>query len=128
MHGRKYLAFVLTDTCMHVIPRFNQICEIQYVLLLYHHHKLLGGGYNGFALSRRSVGRSVRPSPLSCPLYKAYTNGRIFLVEMLTSTRGCAEPMLQICQRKVKVTVEGQISNNQILDIMSCPLFKSYTN
>jgi len=32
-----------------------------------------------------------------------------------------------MCQLKVKVTIEGQMSNNQILDIMSCPLCKSYT-
>jgi len=36
--------------------------------------------------------------------------------------------MLPMCQLKVKVTIEGQISNNQILDIMLCPLCKSYTN
>jgi len=36
--------------------------------------------------------------------------------------------MLLMCQLNVKVTFEGQISNNQILDIMSCPLCKSYTN
>jgi len=52
---------------------------------------------------------------------------------MLTLTRGCAEPMLPMCQLKVKVTIEGQIlnnqiSNNQILYIMLCPLCKSYTN
>ena len=33
-----------------------------------------GGGYTGFALSRRSVGRSVSNS---CPLYNYFTNGRI---------------------------------------------------
>jgi len=42
-----------------------------------------------------------------------------------TSTRGCAEPM---CQLKLKVTVKGQILNKQILDIMSCPLYKPSTN
>ena len=46
----------------------------------------------------------------------------------VSSTRGCAEPMLPMCQLKVKVPIEGQISNNQILDIMSCPLCNSYTN
>jgi len=49
------------------------------------------------------------------------------LAEMLTSTSEYAEPMLPMCQLKVKVTIEGQISNNQILDIMSYPLCKSYT-
>jgi len=34
---------------------------------------------------------------------------------------------LPMCQLKVKVTIEGQISNNQILDSMSCPLCTSYT-
>jgi len=45
------------------------------------------------------------------------------LAKMFYSTRGCAEPMLPMCQLKVKVTIEGQI-----LDIISCPLCKSYTN
>ena len=31
------------------------------------------------------------------------------LNDTLTSTRGCAEPMLSMCQLKVKVTVKGQI-------------------
>ena len=44
------------------------------------------------------------------------------------STRGCAEPMLPMCQLKVKVTVKCQILNKQILDFMSCPLYKPYTN
>ena len=47
------------------------------------------------------------------------------LNDTFTSTRGCAEPM---CQLKVKVTVKGQVLNKQILDIMSCPLYKPYTN
>jgi uncharacterized protein (DUF779 family) len=34
------------------------------------------------------------------------------LAQMFTSTRGCAEPMSPMCQLKVKVTIEGQISNN----------------
>jgi hypothetical protein len=36
--------------------------------------------------------------------------------------------MLPMCQLKVNVTIEGQISNNQIIDSKSCPLCKSYTN
>jgi len=36
------------------------------------------GGYTGFALSRRSFGRSFRPSVSnSCPFYNSFTNGRI---------------------------------------------------
>jgi len=31
-------------------------------------------------------------------------------------------------QFKVKVTIEGQLSYNQLEDIMSCPLCKSCTN
>jgi len=50
------------------------------------------------------------------------------LNDTFTSTRGCAEPMLPMCQLKGKVTVKCQILNKQILDIMSCPLFKPYTN
>ena len=34
---------------------------------------------------------------------------------------GCAEPMLPMCQFKVKVTVKGQIYK-QILDVMSCQI------
>ena len=49
------------------------------------------------------------------------------LNDTFTSTRGCAEPMLSICQLKVKVTVKGQIFNKQILHIMSCPLYNSFT-
>ena len=45
-----------------------------------------------------------------------------------TSTRGYAEPMLPMCQLKVKVTVKCQILNRQLLDFMSCPLYKPYTN
>jgi len=48
--------------------------------------------------------------------------------DTFTSTRGCAEPMLAMCQLKVKVTVKCQILNKQILDCMSCPLYKPYTN
>jgi len=97
-----------------------------------------GGGYNGFALSRPSVrpsvvrpsvGRSVRlhyrvRSTNPIPIEGFSSN----LAEMFTSTRRCAEPMLSTCKLKVKVTIEGQILNNRILDIMSCPLCKSYTN
>jgi len=50
------------------------------------------------------------------------------LNDTFTSTMGCAEPMLPMCQLKVKVTVKGQILNKQILDIMSCPLYKAYTS
>jgi len=49
------------------------------------------------------------------------------LNDTFTSNRGCAEPMLPMCQLKVKVTVKCQILNKQILD-MSCPLYKPYTN
>jgi hypothetical protein len=92
-----------------------------------------GGGYNGFALSRQSVGRSVRPSVRLHFCVRSITPIPIEgfssnLAQMFTSTRGCAEPMLPMCQLKVKVTIEGQISNNQILHCMSCPLCKSYTN
>jgi len=73
------------------------------------------GGYNGFALSRPSVRlhylvRSIKPIPIE--------GFSLNLAEMFTSTRGCAELMLPKCQLKVKVTIEGQISNNEILDII----------
>jgi len=51
-----------------------------------------------------------------------------YLNDTITSTRGCAEPMLPMCQLKVKVTVKGQIFNKQILHILSCPLFNSFTD
>ena len=50
------------------------------------------------------------------------------LNDTFTSTRGCAEPMLPMCQLKVMVTVKCQILNKQILDILSCSLYKPYTN
>jgi hypothetical protein len=66
-----------------------------------------GGGYNGFALSRPSVRlhfrvRSITPIPI-----EAFSSN---LAHMFTSTRGCAEPLFPMCQLKVKVTIEGQIS------------------
>jgi len=78
---------------------------------LYPHHKMWGGGYTGFALSRRSV--SPYPilvrfiTPLLMEGYPSNLN------DTFTSTRGCAEPMLPMCQVKVKVTVKGQIFNKQ---------------
>jgi len=88
------------------------------------------GGYTGFALSRRSVGPSVRPSPIRVRsitplLMEGFLSN---LNDIFTSTRGCAEPMLPMCQLKVKVTVKGQIFNKQILHIMSCLLCNSFTN
>jgi len=50
------------------------------------------------------------------------------LNDTFTSTRGCAKPILPMCQLKGKVTVKGQIFNKQILHIMSCPLYNSFTN
>ena len=57
------------------------------------------------------VGRSVSNS---CPLYNSFTNGGFpsNLNDTFTSTRGCAEPMLPMCQLKVKVTVQGQYLTN----------------
>ena len=87
----------------------------------------VSGGYTWFALSRRSVGLSVRLqfrtiTPLLMEGFPSNFN------DTLTSTRGCAEPMLPMCQLKVKVTVKAQILNKHILNIMSCPLYKPYTN
>ena len=50
------------------------------------------------------------------------------LNDTFTLTMECAEPMLSMCQLKVKVTVKGQIFNKLILHIMSCPLYNSFTN
>ena len=79
-----------------------------------------GGGYTGFALSRRSVGRSVgRSVRLSsihvCSITPLLMEGfSSNLNDTFTSTRGCAEPMLPMCQHNFKVTVKGQIFNKQI--------------
>ena len=78
---------------------------------------------------RRSVGRSVRHHYRVCSINPIPIGGfSSNLAEMFTSTRRCAKAMLLMGQLKVKVTIEGQISNNQILDIMLCSLCKSYTN
>ena len=78
----------------------------------------------------RSVGPSVCPSPIRVRsitplLMEGFPSN---LNDKFTSTRGCAEPMLSMCQLNVKVTVKGQIFNKQILHIMSCPLYNSFTN
>jgi len=72
----------------------------------------------------------VRLLSSSFPLYKSYTKWRIFfkLGWNVHLNKGMCRPILPMCQLKVKVIIEGQILNNQILDIMSCPLCKSYTN
>jgi len=78
---------------------------------------------------RPSVGPSVRLhyrvrsiNPISIEGFSSN------VAAMFTLSMGCAEPMVPLCHLNVKVTIEGHISNNQILDIMSCPLCKSYTN
>ena len=96
---------------------------------LYPHHKMWGGGLY-WILFVASVGRSVSPSPIRVHsitplLMEGFPSN---LNDTFTSTRGCAEPMLPMCQLKVKVTVKCQILNKQILDIMFCLLCKSYTN
>jgi len=57
-----------------------------------------------------------------CPLYKSYTNGRIFfkLYSNIDSTRLCAEPMLSLCLLKVKVTLEGQNWHRKCSKILTC--------
>jgi len=78
---------------------------------------------------RPSVGQSVRlhyrvRSKKFIPIEEFSSN----LTEMFTSRKGCDEPMFPMCQLNVKATIEGKKSNNQIFDIMLCPLYKSYTN
>ena len=79
---------------------------------------------------RPSVHPSVRPSPIRVRyITPLLMEGFLLnLNDTFTSIRGCAEPMLPMCQLKVKVTVKCQILNKQILDFMSCPLYKPYTN
>ena len=85
-----------------------------------------GGGYTGFALSRRSVHPSpIRVRSITPLLMIGFPSN---LNDTFTSTRGCADPMLPMCQLKVKVTVKGQIFYKQILHIMSCRLYNSFTN
>ena len=84
-----------------------------------------GEGYHGFALLRPSVRLHCRVRSINPLLIEGFSSN---LAKRFTSTRGYAEPMLLMCQLKVKVTIEGQISNNQILDIMLFLLCKSYTN
>jgi len=50
------------------------------------------------------------------------------LNDTFTTTRGCAEPMLPMCQINVNVTVKGHIFHKQILHIVLCPLYNSFTN
>ena len=82
----------------------------------------------------RSVGRCVRPSVRPSPIRVRSITPLLMegfpsnLNDTFISSRGCAEPMLPMCQLKVKVTVEGQIFNKEILHIMSCPLYNSFTN
>ena len=94
--------------------------------------KCVGGLYwiRFVASVGRSVGRSVRPSPIRVRfitplLMKGFPSN---LNDTFTSTRGCAEPMLPMCQLNVKVTDKGQIFNKQTSHIMSCPLYNSFTN
>ena len=97
--------------------------HISYTLFLSPHHKMWGLCWIRFVASvGRSVGRSVRPSVLlhyrvrsinPIPIEGFSSN----LAVILTSLRGCAKPMLPLCQLNVKVTINGQISNSQMLDI-----------
>ena len=80
------------------------ILMIVHVLIFISLPQNVGGwGYTGFTLSRRSVGPSVSNS---CPLITLLLmeGFPLNLNDTFTSTRGCAEPMLPMCQ--VKVTVK----------------------
>ena len=83
---------------------------------LYPHHEMCGGAILDWLCSvGRPVGRSVRPSlirvrSITPLLMEGFP---LNLNDTITSTRGCAESMLPMCQLKVKVTVKGQIFNKQ---------------
>jgi len=68
---------------------------------------------------RPSVGRSVRRSVRPCPIRVRSITPSLMegfpsnLNDTLTSTRGCAEPMLPMCQLKVKVTVKVKYLTNK---------------
>jgi len=69
------------------------------------------------------VGRSVVPSPILVRsitplLMEGFPSN---LNDTFTSTRGCAEPMLPMCQLKVKVTVKDQIFNKQYYTLCRVP-------
>jgi len=74
---------------------------------------MCGGGAILDSLCR--VGRSVRPSSIRvCSITPLLMEGfPSNLNDTFTSTRGCAEPMLPMCQLNVKVTVKGQILNKK---------------
>ena len=87
------------------------------MFLLYPHHKMWRGLYwiRFVASVGQSVGRSVGPSPILVRsitplLMEGFSSN---LNDTFTSTRGCAESMLPMCQVKVKATVKGQIFNKQ---------------
>jgi len=103
-----------------------QPCDMESLVIIPPPQNVGGGGYTGFALSRRSVGPSpFRVRSITPLLMEGFPSN---LNDTFTSTRGCAEPMLPMCQLKVKVTVKGQKFNKLIFHIMSCPLYNSFTN
>jgi hypothetical protein len=58
---------------LHVFA-FWKLAKVEHIPFFIPPPQNVGGSYNGFTLSRRSV----RPSQFACPLYKSYTNWRIF--------------------------------------------------
>ena len=104
--------------CDNVITEFVMIWT--YIMQFYYTPTTkCGGGYTGFALSRRSVGPSVRQSVGPSPILVRSITPLLLegfpsnLNDTFTSTRGCTESVLPMCQVKVKVTVKGQIFNKQ---------------
>jgi hypothetical protein len=87
--------------------------------LLYPPQQNLGAIMDSLCRVRRSVGLSVRPSfrlhfrvrSINPKQIEVFSSN---FAQMFTSTRGCAEPMLPICQLKVKDTIEVQKSNSHI--------------
>ena len=109
-------------------PTFNFKSVMNYSYSLFiPHHKIWGGGLYwirfvasvGRSVSQSvgpSVGPSVRPSQIRVRsitplLMEGFPSN---LNDTFTLTRGCAEPMLPLCQLKVKVIVKCQINQNKI--------------
>jgi len=96
-----------------------------YVWFLYPHHKMWGGG--AILDSLCPVGRSVRPSVYnSCPLYNSFTNGRIsFKLEWHVQSPCC---WCVSSRSRSQLKIKYLTNKYNVLHIMSCPLYNSFTN
>ena len=116
--------FIVTDKNSFDVVTKNRMRHDDFSVI-----KVIGrGAFGEVQLVRHKVSKKVFAMKL---LSKYEMVSKTFLSISLAvcesvSTRGCAEPMLSMCQLKVKVTVKGKILNKQILDIMFCLLLNLY--